>query len=424
MAAHPRSVIIGAGVIGLACAHALCQRGHRVTVVERGTIGGGCSFGNAGWIVPSFSAPIPAPGLPARSLGWMLRPDSPFRLSLRAAPRLAGWLRQFRRHCNARDFAGGMQALAELNRTTMHRFDALAADGVRFEMHHRGVLFAFLDERELRATGLRLEALAEQGFGRPIALRGPALRSAQPGLSREVRGGLLVEGERHVRPDSLVAGLAAWLRASGVELKEGLEVLDWQTRDRRITGLRTSQGPIAGDHFVLAAGAHSGLLAARLGLHLPIQSGKGYSLTFDSPSPLRQPLDLAEAGVVCTPFLEGWRIAGTMELSGIDGAPDPRRFETLRRATRRYLELPEEAIAHGRTWMGQRPLTPDGLPAIGPMPGYANGYVATGHAMLGLTLAPATAQMVADWITRGGSELPTRAFLPARFLRPHAAHAT
>lgn len=415
MAASPGTVIIGGGVIGLACAHALLRRGHRVTVLERGALGAGSSFANAGWIVPSFSAPIPAPGLAAKSLGWMLRPDSPFHLSLRAAPGLAAWLWQFRRHCNQDDYARGVAALARLNRTTMQRFDALAADGVRFEMHRQGVLFAFLDEGELRATHARLQALADHGYEPPVLLRGTALQAAQPGLKPQVCGGLSVAGERHVRPDTLTAGLAAFLRAAGAELREGVEVLDWDTRNGRIAAVRTADGIVAGDHFVLAAGVHTGLLGRRLGLRLPIQSGKGYSLSFGRASPVRQPLDLVEAGVVCSPFEHGWRLAGTMELSGIGERADPRRIEALRRGARRYLDLPADAVAGGRAWMGQRPLTPDGLPVIGPLPGWANGYVASGHAMLGMTLAPVTAALIADWITRGGSDIEGAAFDPGRF---------
>lgn len=415
MATLPRSVIIGGGVVGLACAHALSKRGHHVTVVERGTLGEGCSFGNAGWIVPSFSAPIPAPGLTRRALGWTLQADSAFRLRLRAAPWLAGWLWQFRRHCNQDDHARGTQALAQLNRMTLACFDALVRDGVRFEMHRRGVLFAFLGERALQATRAQLCKLATYGFGEPVLLRGDALHAAQPGLGRQVCGGLLMAGERHVRPDSLTGGLVVHLRASGAELRERTQVQGWQVRDGRIEGVRTEAGLLTGDCFVLAAGVDSGRLASMLGVNLPVESGIGYSLSYDTASPLRQPLDLAEVGVVCSPFTQGWRIAGILELSGLDGRPDPRRLQTLRKAAMRYLDISQESVDGGRPWMGQRPLTPDGLPAIGRLPGQANGYVATGHAMLGITLAPVTAELIADLVTQGWTEAGTSSFDPGRF---------
>ncbi len=418
MSNAPHTVVIGGGIIGLTCAHALRCRGHEVTILDQGDLADGCSAANAGWIVPSFSAPIAAPGLTTKSLGWMLRPDSPFHLSLRVSPHFATWLWRFWRHCNRRDYARGMNALARLNRTTMQRFDALAADGIRFERHRRGVLFAFLDEAELRSTHARLSKLGEWGYAQPELLRGARLSAAEPVLKNEVCGGLYLASEQHVRPDTLNEGLIEHLRSAGARLRAKVEVLDWQTEDHRIAAVRTTAGTIRGDHFVLAAGARSGLLGKRLGLRLPLQAGKGYSLTFDKDLPgLRQPLDLVEAGIVCSTFDRGWRIAGTMELSGINDYASARRLDALRRSAKRYLNLPAQAVEGGHARMGQRPLTPDGLPVIGRMPDHANGYVATGHAMLGLTLAPVTADLIADLITRGNSDIESAAFDPGRFAR-------
>lgn len=389
-----------------------------MTLLDRHELAAGCSAANAGWIVPSFSAPIAAPGLALKSLGWMLRPDSPFHIDMRASPSLATWLWQFWRHCNTRDFERGMEALARFNRNTLQRFDALAANGIKFEEYRRGVLFACLEEAQLRATHTRLAKLSEWGCAHPELLYGERLRAVEPALSSEVCGGVYVSSERHIRPDTLNDGLLAYLRASGVALQPRTEVLDWLTRERRIVAVRTTTGTVSGNHFVLAAGVRSGLLGKRIGLHLPIQAGNGYSITFDiDPVGLRQPLDLVEAGIVCSPFDRGWRIAGTMDLARLDAAANARRVAALRRGVSRYLDLPAHAVEGGTAWMGQRPLAPDGLPIIGRMPGYSNGYVATGHAMLGLTLAPATADLIADCITRGESDIDSRAFDPARFAR-------
>lgn len=388
-----------------------------MTVLDRGEPGHGCSFGNAGWIVPSFSAPLPAPGVAARALSGLLDADSPFQLRLRALPALAPWLWRFWRHCNGRDHQRGMAALARLNLETMRGFDALAADGVDFEMHRDGVLFAFLDARRMAAMHAQLLAISGYGHAAPEVLRGDALRAREPALGDAVIGGLYVPTERHIRPDSLTSGLAAWLRAAGAQLRPGSEVLDWQTSNGRIVAALTSQGPVHSDHFVLATGARSGMLARRLGYSLPLQAGKGYSLTYaEDAIRLQQPLDLVEAGIVCSPFAQGWRASGTLELSGIDDRADARRIAALRRGLQRYLRLPPGALDGGEPWQGLRPLTPDGLPVIGAVPGHANGYIATGHAMLGMTLAPVTATMIADLIVDGHRHAEADAFDPMRFL--------
>ena len=411
-----RAVIIGAGIVGLACAHALCRRGMTVTLLERSEPGSSCSLGNAGWIVPSFSAPLAGPGRIRAALQSMRQGDGAFRLSLRALPGLAGWLVRFARHCNAHDFQRGLEALGALSAAVFHSLDELAATGVEFEQHRQGVLFAFLREEELQATHARLCSLSHWGHPPPQLLRGEALRACEPRLSAAVRGGLYVPAERHVRPETLSRGLLSALRAGGAVIRDHVEAYGWEVRDRQIVAIHTSAGPIAGDHFVLAAGVHSGTLAGPLMLDLSLQSGKGYSLTFDEDAVrLRQPLDLAEAGVVCSPFDRGWRIAGTMELSGIHDRVNARQLEALRRSACRYLELPNGALEGGAPWMGQRPLTPDGLPLIGRMPGLRNGYVAAGHAMLGMTLAPVTGNLIADLITQDRTHLDLHAFDPGRY---------
>lgn len=352
--------------------------------------------------------------------------DSPLQLRLGTLPAMAPWLWRFWRHCNARDHQRGMAALARLNLETMRGFDALATDGVDFEMHRDGVLFAFLDARRMAVMHAQLRAIAGYGHAVPEVLRGDALRAREPALGDAVIGGLYLPTERHVRPDSLTGGLAAWLRAAGAQLRPGSEVMDWQIRNGRIIAALTRDGPVHGDHFVLATGAHGGLLARRLGYALPMQAGKGYSLTYaDNTISLRQPLDLVEAGVVCSPFAQGLRVAGTLELSAPDDdandhvharmAREESRFSALRRGLQRYLQLPARRLDGGRPWRGMRPLTPDGLPVIGAIPGYANACIASGHAMLGMTLAPVTAMMIADLLVDGRRHAEADAFDPGRF---------
>lgn len=410
------TVVVGAGVIGLACAYALRLRGRDVIVLERAQPGEACSKGNAGWITPSLSEPLPAPGLTWRSLKWMLRADSPLYISPLAAPSLARWLWRFGRHCNERDFVRGLRAVAMLGQRSFAAFDRLVREGVSFELHRDGLLFVFQSEAKLAETLRELEHQREFGYATPARLDGAAVRRLEPAISDRVCGGFFVSEERHVRPETLCAGYVAKLRELDVEIRSDIEVTGARLAGGRVSGIETSAGPIEAEQVLIAAGAWSGELAAALGVALPVQAGKGYSITLEGEGPrIGRPLYLGESRIGCSPFDGGVRFAGTMELSGVNLRLDPRRVRGIRRGLARYLATPIADDA-GIEWVGMRPLTPDGLPLLGRLPGFENIFVATGHAMLGITLAPATAELVADVMTgSAASDALLAPFDPGRF---------
>jgi D-amino-acid dehydrogenase len=408
-----RTVIIGAGVIGLSCAYALRKRGEDVLLLEQGLPGNGCSQGNAGWIVPSLAEPLPAPGVAWQSARWMLDQESPLHIAPSAMPELAGWLWSFWRHCNARAYREGRAAWARLTDAIMQALDSLATDGVQFEMHKSGLLFVFLRESAMRRV---LAHAATPAADAPRVLLGEELRRFEPSLSSAVAAGFWIEGERHIRPESLCAGLLARIRELGVDVRTSVRVTGGVVEGDSVRALRTSAGEVPADRCLIAAGARSGSVSAAItGISLPVQAGKGYAITIGGrPSPFARPLYLDEARVGCSPFADGYRFAGTMELSGINERLVPARVAAIRRAARRYLTLPPDGDA-GVEWVGMRPLTPDGLPAIGRLPGRRNAFIATGHGMLGVTSALTTANLIADLITNGGSAIDLSPFDPARF---------
>ncbi len=410
-------VVVGAGVIGLACAYALRKRGREVIVLDQGAPGGACSQGNAGWITPSLSAPLPAPGLALTSLKWMLRRESPLYIAPIAVPGLARWLWRFWRHCNPRDYVRGLRALAELNRKTLAGFADLKRDGMEFELHRNGLLFAFLDGRLMRHALADFDHHREFGYRMPAPLEGGDLRRLEPALSDAVTAGFMVEEEFHVRPETLIAGYADRLRRMGVEIRSGISVTgaNGAGRGGRIAGVETSAGVVEGEEVLVAAGAWSGQVLQPFGVSLPVQAGKGYSITIAGAEPrISRPLYLGEALVGCSPFDGAIRFAGTMELSGMNDSLDRRRIVGIRAGVGRYLREPLNE-GEGTEWVGMRPLTPDGLPLLGRIPGYRNLSVATGHAMLGITLAPVTGDLVADVITGTASPAALAPFDPGRF---------
>src|SRR3989304_2395022 len=239
------TVVIGGGVIGLCCAHELARRGERVVVLE-GEKPGAASWASGGWVVPTFSGPLPAPGVIRSGLPSMLRRASPFFLNPMALPELTGWLWSFWRHSNVRDYARGLEAVAAPNRRPMAPYDALQQDGVSFEMHKSGVLFAYLDRTHAAHLLEDLDRLEPLGYRRPEMLVPRDLRDLEPALGPAVVAGLLVEIDRHIRPDTLLDGLRRRLTQLGADLRTGVAVTNVRRRHSGVVAVVTTQGDVGG----------------------------------------------------------------------------------------------------------------------------------------------------------------------------------
>ena len=409
--------VVGGGVVGLATAWYLKRMGADPFIAESRTAGSGCSLGNGGWVCPSISSPVAAPGLTLRSLRWLLRPGSPLYIRPAALPALAPWLVRFRAHCTRTAFDHGLRAMASLNASTMHCFDELAGDGVAFEFARSGILMAYRSPAKAAIARSEVEAAAALGVARCTVLDRDDLYEREPLLRPGFCGGLFTSTDAHARPESLTEGLAQALRDAGVELHEGVSVRGFATTGDTVQALVTSAGPMEADAVVLAAGAETGFLARAAGTAIPLTAGKGYSVTIDGPrNQLRQPLLLGEDKIVMTPFAGALRFGGTMELSGVNRRLDPRRVRAVRRGVARWVDVPEAATG-GVEWVGMRPMTPDTLPVIGRLPARSNVYVNTGHQMSGVTLAPSTGRALAQEMLEGRAEVDLTPFSPSRFSR-------
>ena len=411
--------IVGGGAIGLCTAYYLRKLGADPVLIESSKLGSGCSLGNAGWVFPSKSTPLAAPGLTLKSLKWMLRRDSPLHIKPSALPRLAPWLMRFRSFCNLADQKRGIAALAALNEATMERYDELAADGVQFEYSESGLLMAYHDFDEAEATRKEVELVAAAGVTSGTAscheLNEAELYEREPMLRSGFRFGLFLDEGRHVRPESVTAGLASSLRASGVEIHEAVTATGFRSEKQRVTAIMTSKGDLEVDAVVLAAGAHTGSLSRMVGCPIPLVAGKGYSVTIEQPTnQLRQPLLLGGAMIGLSPFKGALRFAGTMELSGINRRMDATRVRSIRRQVSRAVDIPE-ASEGGRAWVGMRPIVPDSLPVMGKLPSRENVYVNTGHQMSGITLAPSSGWALAGLMLEGKAGVELEAFSAERF---------
>jgi D-amino-acid dehydrogenase len=410
-------VVIGGGVIGVCAAYYLAQRGAPVTLVERADVAAGASYGNAGLVVPSHSVPLAAPGVWRRGLRWMLDPDSPFYIRPRASRDLARWLLRFRRACTDAHVRHALPVLRDLGVASLGLYRELAArPGLEFGFRQDGVLMVYRT-----AAGLdheRHEAARLEGAG--IASRtldGAGVRALEPCLRADLAGGVFYPDDAHVTPDRFVRGLARVCEGLGVQLRTGTEVLGLTTRGRSITAVETTRGDLAADQVVLAAGPWSAGLARSLGLDLPLEAAKGYSVTCDRPAdgPTR-PVLLGEARVAVTPMGDALRFAGTLELAGLDLTINRRRVAAIRRAVPQYL-AGDDAYRVREIWRGLRPCSPDGLPYVGRPARLDNLVVATGHAMVGVSLGPITGALVADLVTGAPPRVDLAPLHPDRFGR-------
>jgi D-amino-acid dehydrogenase len=408
-------LIVGGGVIGLACAWYLLRAGRSVTVLELGRTGDGASHGNCGTITPSHAPPLPEPGVLARALKWMLKPDAPLYIRPRVDPALWRWLLKFMAHSNPRDHARGARIRAGLLNASYEALGTLLDEaGIDCGLQRSGLLYVFRSTQYLAAHAGLPESLQPLGITAEL-WDGARMEREEPALRPGVTGGIWFPGDASLRPDQLVAGLTRAVREAGGEIVENTPVDRFEIEGERVTALRSGGRRWAAGEVVLATGAWSPALARELGLRLPIQPGKGYSLTFARPALApRRALVLKEPSVCVTTWADGFRLGSTMEFSGYDERLNPVRLAALRRGAAEFLHEPG-AGEPVESWYGWRPMTWDDLPVIGRAPRLRNLVIASGHGMLGVSMAPVTGMLVRDLLLGRAPALDLEPLSPARF---------
>ncbi len=411
-------VVCGAGIIGLSCAYALSRRGHAVTVIDRAPEDrDGCSFGNAGMIVPSHFIPLAAPGMTKLALKWMFDSKSPFYIRPRLSADLITWGLRFMRASTAQHVARSAPLIRDLSLASRALYEQLADETKNdIGLVRRGLLMLCktqhaLDEEAHVATRAR-----ELGVPAEVV---SAARAAEldPDVRMAVAGAIYFPLDCHLSPQRLMATLLRLTRAAGVKFHWSTEITGWRSTRGRIDAVHTTGGEFTADEFILAGGAWSPATVRALGLTLPMQAGKGYSVTLTRPRQLPQLCSIfTEARVAVTPMGDTLRIGGTMELSGMDESVRAERVAGITEAVPRY--FPDFTAADFRelpVWRGLRPCAPDGMPYIGRFARYANLTAATGHAMMGLSLAPITGQLVAQLLSGEKPAIDLSALSPDRF---------
>ena len=411
-----RVAIVGGGIVGIACAHNLSRAGYAVTVIDQDRIGSGCSHGNCGHICASHVLPLNEPANLLAAFGSLVNPRAPFRVKPQWRPELLHWFWEFARRCNHRHRLSAGSAMKSILDASIREYEALF-EVPEFEAQWQplGMLYVLRTRRGMDRFAAQ-DAMLRDTFG--VAARrieGGELPEFDPALRPGLAGGFLYEGDAFLRPDALTGNWSRWLASRGVRFEEGRRVHGVETTAGDITRLLTHTGEVTADHYVFASGAWSPAVAAKLRCRVPIEPGKGYSITTTRPGTCpRHAMMFAEHRVAATPFNDGLRLGSMMEFAGFDATVPPRRIRQLTDSARHYLHEPtgDEVL---ETWCGWRPMTWDSLPVIGAVPGLENGVLATGHHMLGVTMAPATGRLVAEIIGERPTHIDPTPFSPARF---------
>lgn len=409
-------VVVGGGIIGIACAHYLAKAGLAVTVIDRGTIAGACSHANCGFICPSHVPPLTEPGAIGMALRSLFNPRSPFRVKPRFSPQLWHWMWQFARRCNHRQVLTAGRHLQTILDASMDEYRRLIPEySLQCEWKEDGLLYVFRSERALDQFAETDRMLTENFGVSARRLEGSALPELDAGLRPGLAGAWHYPADTSVRPDLLNRQWAARLQGEGVRFVESCALQTIHSSAGQVTSLSTSQGEMEADHVVFAMGAWSTQWSAQLQCRVPIQPGKGYSVTIARPehSP-RYPMLFPECRIGVSPFKNGLRLGSMMEFAGYDTSIPPQRIQQLRDSARDYLVASVDGPAE-ETWFGWRPMTWDSLPIIGRVPALKNAYLATGHNMLGLSLAPATGRLIAELVTDRKPHIDAAPYSPARF---------
>ncbi len=410
--------IIGAGIIGLSSAYYCSLRGHEVTLIDREPERrDGCSFGNAGMVVPSHFTPLSAPGMVALGLKWMWNPESPFWIKPRLDLELARWGFHFWRAATPLRVRHAAPLLRDLSLASRAAFQQLALDSTNdFGLTQKGLLVLCRTAKALEEEQHTIERAHELGLAAEL-LDERQTAAIEPDVRMSVAGSVYFPQDCHLSPSRLMAVLQERLHLAGARWHWGEEVLAIESQSQTIHAVVTSRHRIQADEVVVCGGSWSPKLASGLGLRLPLQAGKGYSLTLQNPRQLpRKCAIFHEARVAVTPMGSTLRIGGTMEIGGLNDHIDPRRVQGIIKAVPGYYpDFQASDFSNIKPWYGLRPCSPDGLPYLGRPRNYRNLVIATGHAMMGLSLGPITGQLVASLVDHEKPSINLSLLAPDRY---------
>jgi D-amino-acid dehydrogenase len=418
MEKHSDVLVIGGGIIGLACAYYLAKAGKNVRLLEQDAIGAdtAASYGNCGLVFISHLVPLCAPGTIRHEMMRRLQGGSPLYIKLAPDVKRFKWLLNFARKCNPKHMAYAIKARGNILQSSIELLVKLfKEEHIECDWEEKGVLMVFKSRSEMQKYGKTNNLMKPYGLD-AVSLVGDELFDLEPALRKDVYGAWFHKKDSHLRPDKLLSAWQQVLLKMGVVFEENCRLEDLVAESRQIRHAETTGGIYTADEYVLATGAWTPQLTRRLKLSLPVEPGKGYSLTMARPAECPAiPCYFSEPSVVATPWKSGFRLGGTMEFSGLNSDILARRVQNLISGANEYLKEPVgEPVME--EWVGMRPMVYDDLPIIDRAPNHPNLVVATGHGMQGISMATSTGKLVAEIITGRRPHIDPTAFGIQRFL--------
>ena len=413
-----RVVIVGGGIIGLSSALYLQKSGWNVTVLDKGDFLDNCSYGNAGYVCPSHFVPLATPGIVKQGLTWMMNARSPFYVQPRWNRELLNWGLKFIASANKDKVEHAAIPLRDIALLSQQEYGRWESDGgLSFNLVHKGLLEIFQTKEKAHHAEHLVERSQEIGLD-AVLLNRKELQTLEPQTRIEALGAIYFKCDSHLYPNKLMAALISYLRSAGVDFTDHIKVDRFEIDKKAVKRAFAGGKAFEADEFVLAAGAWTDSLAASLKIRIPMVAGRGYSITLvDSPHRLNHPAVLAEGRVALTPMDERTiRFGGTMEITSIGRKPRYERVQGILDSVKSFFpDFDEPLPAPEKVWFGYRPCSADGLPYIGRAKNYSNLTLATGHAMLGLSLGAGTGKLVGELINGINPSMDLSPFAVERF---------
>jgi D-amino-acid dehydrogenase len=420
--------IIGGGINGLFSAYYLQKMGYEVTIIEQGDLSDSCSHGNAGMIVPSHIIPLAAPGMIAKGLKWMLSSTSPFYIRPRMSGALVKWGWLFYKNSTEANVQKSIPILRDISLLSKTLYqDFQRENHFDFGWHERGLMMLF-QTPNMAHEEAEGAALANKVGIEAHVLNAKEVQGFEPNTTVNAIGGVFYPGDAQLNPNLLVSNLKNHLNTvdegnparggKGVTFLYKTEVKGFEFKNEKVISILTEKGKLDFDEIVIAVGAWSGVLSEKLGISLPLQGGKGYSMMFEGlGKKVKIPTIMLEARATATSMGNALRCAGTMEIAGIDLSVNMNRVRGIVQGVNSfYPDLKVDSPQKEHVWSGLRPCSPDGLPYIGRIKTLKNVTIATGHGMMGLSLGPATGKLVSEIIGHKKLSMGIQEINPSRFL--------
>lgn len=406
-------IIVGGGIIGLCSAYYLAKEGISVTVIDKSDMSdSGCSYGNAGMIVPSHVMPLAQPGVIQKGMKWMFDSKSPFYIKPRLDSNLISWLYQFYKNCNQKHVNASIQPILDISLLSKDLYRDLAKNGNSFFYNEKGLLMLFqtdkVGEEEIAVGKIAQDHGLEVDF-----LDKEDLKKLETNIKIEAIGAVHYKSDAHLSPNLFMQFLKSELQKLDVEILKNTMVTDFSISKDKIQEIKTNNGIFKAEEFIISSGAWSGELARKLGINLTMLPGKGYSFTLKNVQEKPQiPSILCEGKVAVTPFNNSIRFGGTMEITSIrDFKINEKRLEGIvERINQFYPTMKVSKPEIQDVWFGFRPCSPNGLPIIEKSIKIKNLIFATGHAMMGVSLAPATGKLVSELVLGNKTSIDITAF--------------